>query len=101
MPIFKSQAIYGFSGDSKPILIGEGDDKNKLVSYDDHITAMGNAEDAVGQIIVQDNAESTRLNGMITSLSPSQLGGTATLSDVIEQINIINTILTNLVVNGK
>lgn len=102
MSAFYSQVLYGFADEGiKPVLIGEGDEKKTLVNYEDFVSSMKTAEDALGQQILQNNAESTRLNDLIVDQEIVQLPGAATLADVIVEINKINTILANLVLNGK
>lgn len=97
MPTQLSQVIYGFVGDAKPILMGEGDNAQKVVNYDDYSVALSSVEEAMGQVIIQNNSETDRLQGIIDDAGLIILDpGTATLAQTVAQQNAIIAVLTNL-----
>lgn len=102
MPTENAQILYGFAGDSKPIPFGEGDEKKALVSHPDFMMAMRAAEEAMGQKILQDNADAVRVSNLVVDQELSTLNtGTATAADCAGQLNKVYAILTNLVQLGK
>jgi len=102
MPMLNSQIIYGWGGDPEKVVVGEGDDAKEVVTVEDFITSIRSAETAMGQKILQDNAETHRLNSAIADSGFQTLQPTALLADVIVEINKINAFLsTNLVKLGK
>ena len=101
MPTLNSQVIYNWSGGSQPIKPGEWKEDTKLVSFSDFSDAMQSSEEAMTQKITQDNAEALRVLKLVNDANLQTLDSSATLSQCIEEINKINSILTNLVSNGK
>ena len=106
-----SPVNYGFGTASKPIPVGEGDDKKMVASYADLTEGLSTVEQTIGQIVTQHNQALLQQEQTIgdANLSPvSNLGGGATLSDVITAFNSLNsqvtsmiTILTNLIIKPK
>ncbi len=98
--IYNDQILFNWSQNPTPQLIGEGDNQKKLVSYDDHVLGLQNAEQALGQKILQDNQDTLYTQNLITdqgiaSVDPS----TITLVDLAAEVLKLQTILSNLVQN--
>lgn len=102
MPTFNSQVIYNYAGDVKGVPHQHLEDTKQVPTVDEFVTTIQNAEAAMAQKILQDNAESARLLSVINDTGLATLGGGATLADAIAQINKINGFLsTQLVDSGS
>lgn len=100
--ILNSALFYGWSGEAKPVSIGEGDDKKQVVAHQDFLAAMRSSEEAMGQKILQDNNEVIRVGALISDQSLSALNtGTATAADCAAQLNKLYNIMSQLVILGK
>lgn len=98
---FNSQVFYGFGVALGPAKI-QVDGKDVLVpTLEDFLAASGAAEGALGQKILQDNAEKVRIRKLIDDAALTPLDpGTATTAQLAAQNAQLIAILTNLVVGG-
>jgi hypothetical protein len=99
--IYNDQILFNWSQGAMPQLVGEGDNQKKLSSYDDMMLGLTNAEQALGQKILQDNQGVLYVQDLISEQGLTELSGAATLADVIATQNSIITILNNLVQNPQ
>lgn len=88
---------YGVTSAAKPLVIGEGDDKQSAASYQDYLTTSNMLEEMIGQLITQHNSALNTQEQTISTGVPSALDtGTATTAQIAAAVNSIISILTNL-----
>lgn len=99
---YNCQVLYNSSAGTKPIEIGEGDDKQKVVGFGDFTSAINQSEAALGQKITQDNAWKNYVSNLVTDAGLIELDtGTATTQQLAEEVNKMKSILTQLIITGK
>ncbi len=103
MSTLLAQMEYDFSAGSKPLLIGEGDDKKSAASFLDLQTSISSLGGSFSNVITQHNAALLEQENAIAEsgvLSLQAVDGAATLTDVINAFNSlqasVQSALTNL-----
>lgn len=98
---FLSQILYNLSQSPKAHVVKEGAEEVKLVKIDDFTEALSNAEEAIGQIIIQNNADTKRVQDILDEEDLDDLDGAATLPQTITKVNSILAVLTQIVQRTK
>lgn len=96
-----SPVIQNWACDPKPVKVGEGDNQQSVTRIEDFVNAMESSEQALGQIITQHNEDTSRVSALITDTGLTTLSSSAILTEVIAEVNKINSILTQLIQVGK
>lgn len=99
MPTFNSQVYYGFTGNLSSFTL-KGEEK-KIPDFDSVFSALQASEEALGQKITQDNAETFRLQSAINDSGFTELDGAATLPEVIVQLNLVINFLNSQLIDAR
>lgn len=98
-----SQIVYGWSGGVEGKEFEKDGETHNLTTAEEVQQGLGAAEEALGQKILQDNKNWLRILGNINDAGLTDLptDGSATSAQLAAAINSLNSLFTNLVIQGK